>query len=200
MKKILVIVAALFVAAQSFAQVEPGTFTIQPTAGINISKTTSDHSKSKVGFVGGLEFGYKVNKLIALTAGAMYSCEGWNIPDVDGGGKANLSYINVPVLVNFYVVKGLALKAGVQPGFSVGGKMVAGGHTIDFKEFKSLVELNAVNFSVPVGISYEIKNFTIDARYNIGVSAIAKSPLFNDSNAARSSVFQIVLGYKIPLR
>ena len=112
----------------------------------------------------------------------------------------NLNYINVPVLINFYVVKGLALKAGIQPGFNVGGNVKENGQTIDFKELKSLMEINAVNLSMPIGISYEIRNFTIDARYNIGVSAIAKSPLFNDSNAARSSVFQIVLGYKIPLR
>ena len=195
MKKIFIIVAALSVAAQSFAQVEPGTFTIQPTAGINISKVLMDDTESKVGFSGGLEFGYKVNKLIALTAGAMYSCEGWGLPKVNGG-MVNVSYINVPVLVNFYVVRGLALKAGVQPGFNIGEKIKAEGWTIDPKD----LSLNAVNFSVPVGISYEINNFTIDARYNIGVSAIAKSPLFNDSNAARSSVFQIVLGYKIPLR
>lgn len=199
MKRFLLFAAALFVAAQSFAQVEPGTFTVQPTAGINISRSTSGHSKAKVGFVGGLEFGYKINKLIALTAGAVYSCEGFNIPNVNDG-KVNLSYINVPVLVNFYVYKGLALKAGVQPGFSVGGKMMGEGQTVDFKELKSLLDLNTVNFSVPIGISYEIKKFTIDARYNIGVSALAKSPFFSDSNAARGSVFQIVLGYKIPLR
>lgn len=199
MKKIFVIVAALFVAAQSFAQVEPGTFTIQPTAGVNLSKSTSDNAAYKVGFVGGVEFGYKLNKLIAFTAGAMYSNEGW-VASKDSNAKVNLNYINVPVLINFYVVKGLALKAGIQPGFNVGGNVKENGQTIDFKELKSLMEINAVNLSMPIGISYEIKNFTIDARYNCGVTSLAKVTGVSDAKIAKGSVFQIVLGYKIPLR
>lgn len=199
MKRILVIAAALFVAAQSFAQEQPGTFTIKPTAGINISASTSDHAKAKVGFVGGIDFGYKLNKLITFTAGAMYSCEGWNILDASNE-RVSLSYINVPVLINFNVVKGLVLKTGLQPGFSIGGKMVTGGQTVDFRDLKSLVDLSAVNLSVPIGVSYEIKNFTVEARYNTGLSPLAKIPFVAGSTVARGSVFQILLGYKIPLR
>ena len=199
MKRIFVIAAALFVAVQSFAREQPGTFTIKPTVGINISASTSDHANAKLGFVGGIDFGYKLNKLITFTAGAMYSCEGWNNPDAPNE-SVNLNYINVPVLINFNVVKGLVLKAGLQPGFSIGGKMVAEGQTVDFRELKSLVDLSVVNLSVPIGVSYEFKNFTVEARYNAGLSPLAKLSFLAESSVARGSVFQILLGYKIPLR
>jgi hypothetical protein len=34
-----------------------------------------------------------------------------------------MDYINMAVLLNFYVVKGLALKTGIQPGFEVNDKV-----------------------------------------------------------------------------
>ena len=34
-----------------------------------------------------------------------------------------LNYLNIPILANFYVTKGLALKAGIQPGFLIGSKL-----------------------------------------------------------------------------
>ena len=36
-----------------------------------------------------------------------------------------LDYINVPIMANVYVVKGLAVKLGVQPGFNVSNKLKA---------------------------------------------------------------------------
>src|SRR3712207_7766608 len=53
------------------------------------------------------------------------------------------SYINVPIMANVYVVNGLAVKLGVQPGFAVD---------------KADSDINTVDFSIPVGASYEYKN------------------------------------------
>ena len=38
-------------------------------------------------------------------------------------GPIKMDYINVPVLLNVYVTKGLAVKAGIQPGFKVNSKV-----------------------------------------------------------------------------
>src|SRR3712207_9501020 len=64
--------------------------------------------------------------------------------EVPGFGKANLgsgkfspSYINVPIMANVYVVNGLAVKLGVQPGFAVD---------------KADSDINTVDFSIPVEI------------------------------------------------
>ena len=38
--------------------------------------------------------------------------------------------------------------------------------------------MNKVDFSIPVGISYEYKNFILEARYSIGLTDIYKEPVF----------------------
>ena len=53
--------------------------------------------------------------------------------------------------------------------------------------------LQSVELSVPIGLSYEISDFVFDARYNLGIAKINKN-----SGSIRNSVFQISVGYKIP--
>ena len=50
-----------------------------------------------------------------------------------------------------------------------------------------------MDFSIPVGISYEYNNFVVDGRYNFGVTKII------DGFDSKNSVFQITLGYKFDL-
>ena len=55
--------------------------------------------------------------------------------------------------------------------------------------------MKKVDISIPLGVSYEISDFVIDARYNLGLTKI------NDagSNSSKNSVIMVTLGYKIPL-
>ena len=102
--------------------------------------------------------------------------------------------MNIPILVNAYVAKGLALKAGIQPAFNVSNKVKIDGISIDYDKYAPEgAEIKTFDFSIPVGISYEYMNVCLDARYNIGVSKIA------DRGSDRNSVFQITLGYKFKL-
>lgn len=103
----------------------------------------------------------------------------------DIGGDGKMDYINVPLLANVYVTKGLAIKAGPQVGFMTRAK----DEDEDIKDI-----CNKVDFSIPVGLSYEFSNFIIDARYNIGVSKIVKG-----ASSGRNSVIMLTVGYKIPL-
>lgn len=100
----------------------------------------------------------------------------------------------MPILANVYVTKGLAVKLGVQPGFKVNAKYdtktTALGVTV---KTSSEPDVKSVDFSIPVGISYEYANFQLDARYNWGLTKISKHG--DDKN----SVFQITLGYKFDL-
>ena len=51
-----------------------------------------------------------------------------------------------------------------------------------------------IDFAIPLGASYEISDFVIDARYNLGLTDIAKSNLAKVHN----SVIMLTIGYKIP--
>ena len=96
-------------------------------------------------------------------------------------------------MANVYVVKGLAVKLGVQPGFNVNGKLKtvinAGGQ---FQASKD-VDVKTFDFSIPVGLSYEYQNVVLDARYNWGLTKLQSN--FD----AKNSVFQVTLGYKFEL-
>ena len=53
-----------------------------------------------------------------------------------------------------------------------------------------------LNLSIPIGVSYEISDFVIDLRYNLGLSNTNKA---DDGNKLRSDLLQITLGYKFAL-
>ena len=182
-------IAAMMVAAMSAnAQNEVGQITLKPTVGINISTITNAvNNKAKVGLVAGVEAEYGVAESFGITAGVLYSMQGDKTKEVDLTEK--LDYINIPILAQYYVIPGLAIKAGVQPGFLVKAK---DGDT----DIKS--GCNKVNLAIPVGISYEYQSFVLDARYNIGLTKVYKSDFVGD-RSCRNSVFSITLGYKFAL-
>jgi hypothetical protein len=97
----------------------------------------------------------------------------------------NLDYLNIPVLFNYYIVPGLAVKAGVQPGFLARAKH----NDTDIKDL-----YKKFDFAIPLGLSYEFSDFVIDARYNLSLS---KLPDVGDAKAY-NSVIMLTLGYKIP--
>ena len=183
MKKLLVMAAMVLSSVGAFAQYSAGDITIQPKIGLNVASVGGDvDGDYKAGLAVGAEAEYHVSPLIGVSAGLLYSQQGykWSAEDEDESDfKWKPAYLNIPILANFYVANGLALKAGVQPAFMVAK---------DDAE-----EVNTFDFSVPVGISYEYMNICLDARYNIGVSKIA------DGDAGCNSVFQITLGYKFKL-
>ena len=201
MKKIMMIAAMMVAAISANAQNEVGQLTLMPKAGINISTITGDgiNKKSKVGLVAGIEAEYGISEKFGLQFGLLYSMEGCKsdlvIATGEGasafraeGVKWNLDYINIPILAQYYVVKGLAVKAGIQPAFNVRHKGSVDGNTANIEGVKSF------NFSIPVGLSYEYQNFVLDARYNIGVTKLVK-----DADQGRNSTFAITLGYKFAL-
>ena len=113
----------------AFAQQSAGTITIQPKVGMNVANyASSEDSKPRVGLAAGAEFEYQISKLLSVSAGVMYSMQGakhsssFNIPfqqSIKTTTTWKTDYINIPIVANVYVFKGLALKVGVQPGFNV---------------------------------------------------------------------------------
>lgn len=85
------------------------------------------------------------------------------------------------------VAKGLALKTGVQFGFLVSAKVESNDYKDQCKKF---------NFSIPIGVSYEISDFVFDLRYNMGLNKTNKA---DNGNKARSDLFLVSLGYKFAL-
>ena len=203
MKKIMMMAAMMLLSVGAFAQNEVGQLTLQPKAGINIANMTGDlDTKAKIGLVAGVEAEYGIAENFGIAFGALYSMEGFKGNAIAFGGtgasaymiddvKYNLDYINIPILAQFYPVKGLAIKAGVQPAFNVRHKTSSDNDAADKKDIENI---KSFNFSIPVGLSYEISDFVIDARYNIGVTTLVK-----EADQGRNSTFTFTLGYKFAL-
>ncbi len=199
MKKLfLMVLMVFFTTTATFAQVRKGSITVQPKVGFNIANVTSgDGTDARIGLAVGAEFEFGLSDIFSLSAGALYSMQGCKgaVEIADGGytvdADAKLDYINIPILANVYVAKGLAVKCGIQPGFNV--KHKAGAEVSGVKVTTDFPGIRSVDFSIPVGLSYQINNFVADARYNLGLTSLL------DGDDSKNSVFQVTFGYKFAL-
>ena len=188
MKKLFMIAAMMVATLSANAQNEVGQWSIKPMAGVNLATMTkADNTKMRVGLAAGAEFAVGAAENFEISFGALYSMQGAEGKGINDGITMKLDYINIPVLANYYVARGFAIKAGVQPGFNVKKKLTADGASADIDGVKGFA------FSVPVGLSYEVGGVVLDARYNWGITKA-----FKDSDS-KHSYFTITLGYKLPL-
>lgn len=193
MKKLFLAVVAMMVSAATFAQNEVGQLTIQPKVGVNIANITdADDADPRIGLAAGAEFEYGLTDNIGLSAGVLYSMQGVKTTIIDDDCTWKLDFLNVPILANFYVAKGFAVKLGVQPGFKLSSKAKFKGSG-GSKEVEVEDGVKSVDLSIPVGLSYQYQNIVFDARYNWGVTKIV------DDADSKHSVFQITVGYKFSL-
>lgn len=210
MKKLFFTAAVLMCSLTAFAQTKEGSFNILPKAGINISTLSNkDNAKVKVGFTAGAEAEYQLTKQLSLSAGALFSMQGAKsttvfrevdnttkeIREVDIKNTMEFDYINVPILANYYIIEGLAVKLGIQPGFNIVAKRKrTDGVEKESKNLSDLgVDVRKVDISIPIGISYEFNDFVVDARFNLGLTEVA------DLVKSKNRVFQITFGYQIDL-
>ena len=194
MRKILLVAAMMMASVATFAQNAVGQWTIQPKVGLNIADfQKADDSKVRCGVAVGAEVEYGVSDIFGLSFGALYSMQGCKSDKGDLTDKVD--YINMPILANVYVAKGLAVKLGLQPGFNVNnsGEASADGVTGSVSGERVGLEAKTVDLSIPVGLSYQYNNFVIDGRYNWGLTKVY------DGGDVKNSVFQITVGYKFSL-
>ena len=215
MKKIMTMVVAAMLATVSInAQQEVGSFTIQPHLGGSAGMMTNADIAPKAeagakadktpngGSVAGVELEYQLSKKFSVAAGVNYMQAGTAWKDVTYEGvkfkdmKVETSYVAVPVVANFYVAKGLALKTGVQFAFLTDAKSKFTAEKTQCKEY-----MNNFDLSIPVGISYEFKvPIVIDLRYNIGLTKANKNEnLFGNNGDSRNHTCTLTVGYKFKL-
>ena len=139
--------------------------------GINLSNQTLLDGDYKTGLTAGVFADYRFSNLFALSADVLYSRQGTK----GEGVKVKTDNLNIPILANFYLVKGLAVKAGIQPGFLLKAKN------------------KKADVAVPVGVSYLFNcGLILDARYNIGLTSLAK----DKDIVTRNSVFAVTAGWR----
>ena len=229
MKKIIMMAVAAIMATTASAQFEKGTWSLQPFIGGGFSTITNmdditflGHYNLKKEITWAYQFGgeaeYQFAKKFSVAAGVNYTSQGteWDrvrypdgttVDDLD----ISLGYIKIPIVANWYIFKGFAVKTGVQFGFLtsatfntlVKGKSDYGDGTERKTDIYTSIDVmdnfKKFDFSIPVGVSYQFKvPITIDARYQIGLTKLNK---YNEEGIknSKNSVFTVTVGYKFAL-
>ena len=176
---LLVLVLGILATAQSIV-FPRNSLTVK--VGMNLSKTIAtgedetqaEWMKVRLGFIGGLEYEHRFNKWLGVSAGVLYSQQGYRFKDIILGGLAieniethSADYLAVPIAAKFHLWKGLSLGTGIQPEFKVKAKDKG---------------VRGVQLVLPLLCSYEYCNFVFEARYVVGASRKCKitesAPIF----------------------
>jgi hypothetical protein len=192
MKRMILVLIAAGSAMFASAQIRYGV-----KAGYNLANLT--FSPSQTGVSSKSDFSAGLLASIPLLAGCslqpeiMYSGQGTSFNDSLATGKLNYGYLNVPVLFKFQHSSGLFAETGPQVGFLLSAKETAGDQSADTKS-----NTQSTDFSWVFGIGYKLPlGFGIDARYNLGLTNIAKDNTGN-IGTAKNGVFQFGLFFMLP--
>lgn len=148
-------------------------------AGVNFAELTdaSDFNR-KTGYTFGVFAGIKFSDKIGIQGDLLYSAQG--VDDID------LNYVNVPIVLRYFIVGKLNIQVGPQFGFVVDDNIK--------DVFKNTAESKTFDLSGVVGLGYDLPlGFRVAGIYNFGFSdAIDHS---NNINLGKNSVFNLSVGY-----
>lgn len=184
MRKLSIFLAAVFLTLFS-ANGQDFAFGVK--GGVNVSSIGGNRYAglgglgSKVSFHLGAVVEIPISGKLAVQPELLFSSQGSNWTLNSSAEKLKLDYVNLPVLVKYYVIEGLSAEAGPLAGFLLSTNA-------DKDDYKSL------DIAIAIGASYKISDaIFVGLRYNKGIMNINNDPEFNGSN--RNNVFQISVGY-----
>lgn len=164
MKKICILVVAVFYVSLSFAQVKFGV-----KGGANLATVrylNDDNSKARLGWNAGVFAEIAVQPTIFIRPEVLYSSKGfaYSATLTSNNGNLKLNYINVPVLFGYRPASRVELMAGPEIGFLQKAVSRSQGFTNDMTNFYRHFD---VGFDL--GAAYNInESFGVEARYNYG--------------------------------
>ena len=169
MKKISVIVCALFLGSSVFAQdVKFGL-----KAGLNVSTLSNSQGGergSRLGLNAGALGHIHLSPQWAIQPEVVFSSQGAKYTVLNEEHSLALNYINIPLQLQYMFDNGFRLEAGPQVGFLLRAKQKVGSSAArDIKDnFKS------TDIGLAAGISYVAPStgFGVDLRYNLGLTNI----------------------------
>lgn len=192
-KNILTLTVPLLIGTQLHAQ----EFTFGPKVGYNSAKLEGKSFKqfhennSKNGFHAGLFAEVRFDKF-AIQPEVYYSSEGgkfaeFNSQNVSIEHDFNLQYVQVPLMIKYYLTNAIAIEAGPQAGFLKSANVSWSDLDPNGEKF------NDFNFSVNVGLSINLPlSLMLSARYNAGLTNVHENPDIDWKNR----VMQLSVGYR----
>lgn len=169
--------------------------------GMNVSFITgdgTDNFDSKIAFHIGVVSEIPISENFSFQPEILYSAQGDKETFEGTDVKYKLDYLNVPLMVKYYIYEGFSLEVGPQLGFLLSSKAEGDGVSIDLKDM-----MNTFEFAMDFGLGYKFENgINLAARYNLGVSNIVKNngsilgePMSSDNSKNHNEVVQVSVGY-----
>ena len=202
MKKIVLLaIATIMGASASFAQLSfgvKGGFSATNFWGEDINHGI------KPSYQAGLLMEYKFTDKFAISPEVLFTSQGGKISSTsellgikaDGDMTFNTNYINVPVMLKYYVAPCFSIDFGPQVGFNVYSKTTASGSIAGIDAGSKTADLKdntiAVDFGVGLGGTFNVTdNLFVQARYTMGFTKVFDG----DQDIKNGNIF-VGLGYK----
>lgn len=196
MKKVFVLIAAAIVCMSASAQLQFGA-----KVGFDLTHFWGEDAEHgmKPSYQAGLVMEYKFNPHFAIAPEVVFASQGGKVNSVEvdlfdltitGKKKLtyNTNYINVPLMLKYYVAPSFSIDFGPQVGFNVYSKATVDGETFDLKE-----STKTVDFGLGLGGTYNLTdNAFVQARYTMGMTKVFDG----DLNKEKNGNVQIAFGMK----
>jgi len=210
MKK-LILSTALFITGLALVNAQSDSKDVQLgiKGGLNSSTISGDDLgdlDSRTSFNAGLVAEIPLTERLSFQPEVLYSGQGFdvreidqdNIVDTDENIEYQLDYIQVPLLLKAYIVKGLSVEAGPQFGFKIHEEFDyqpnSDGGDIEIDSDDSYVK--DFDTSIALGAAYKFDNgFFLSGRYNLGVTDIFEDGTPFEGVDAKNNVWQFGIGF-----
>ena len=165
-----------------------------------------DEKKSRIGFVGGVYSTIVLAKIFAIQPELLFTMQGAVYELGDTKAILKLNYIQLPVLLKFYI----PMAGNVKPNLFAGPY---GSYNLSAKEKMEVAEveiydveideiIQKFDYGIVFGIGFDFivfndKQLTVDARYNLGLAKIFKDvpvPGTNEDPVFRNGTISAMVG------
>lgn len=190
-----IFLASAFIVLISVSTLAQAKFMMGLKGGLNFSSvdvaaTPMENYKSSTGYHGGLFATIKVAK-IGVHAEALFSKQGYIKKTVSGEDLFDYRYVNIPIIVKWYILKGFNIQVGPQIDMLSSAVLVEVDGTR--KDQVNVSQPKVWNLCAGIGIDLPFK-MNIDARYIIGLTEV--NNVTTATSAIKSRVIQVALGYR----
>ncbi len=182
MKRLAITVLAVFISTVTFSQ----GLDLGIKAGVNFANITDASGlDNRTGFVFGAFVGAKLGDKLGIQGDLLYSQQGAEADPTD----VDLNYVNVPVVIKYFVTENLHIHAGPQFGFVVDDNIG--------RVFANIAEAESFDLSGVVGAGIDFPfGIRVDGRYNFGLSDVIKGTQSNvNVESGKNSVVTLSVGY-----
>ena len=190
MKKVFVLIAAAIVSMSAMAQVQFG-------AKVGVDATNfwgkDVNHGMQLNYQAGLLMEYKFSDKFAIAPEAVFAAQGgkFKLAEVANNKVNNTfttNYINVPVMLKYYVAPAFSIDFGPQVGFNVYSKHKIGDlDPVDIKD-----GTKSVDFGAGLGCTYNLSEKTfVQARYTLGLTDV-----FEGDSDTKNGNIQLAFGVK----